>query len=175
MANIGNKELAEMALEHENAGKRKDYLYIDSCYEELIELYDIALLEISKMSRCADGMGDCGESIDPYEVLAASKIHQRSEDEAKLSQDDFDAEALLMSVLEEEKPFGVDELVEFLIDIQKLLNSFELDDSLNMITELNNKAVGSEYEAIISVMKEKMECMDVDGVREQIAELSKLL
>ena len=141
MANIGNKELAEIALEHENAGKRKDYLYINSCYEELLEMYDIALLEIARMTRCAEKMEKCDEFVEPSEVVQ----------------------------------FGTDELVGCLIDIQKFLNNFELDECLEVVTNLYEQGKTSEYEPILAAMKERMECMDVDGVREQIAKISNML
>lgn len=141
MANIGNKELAEIALEHENAGKRKDYLYINSCYEELLEMYDIALLEIAQMTRGAEKMENCDEFVEPSEVVQ----------------------------------FGTDELVGCLIDIQKFLNNFELDECLEVVTNLYEQGKTSEYEPILAAMKERMECMDVDGVREQIAKISNML
>lgn len=49
--NIGAKELYQMALEHENAGKTGDVEYIDTHYEKLIKQYDNVLKEIQTVRK----------------------------------------------------------------------------------------------------------------------------
>lgn len=141
--NIGATELAQMAEEHEQAGKNGDFAYIEENYEKLLSLYEIVLKEIVAVRRkerpenVADiklrdvkgrkerdaqfcGMPDAEASDNGQEMDAEADDGANSGTPAKRSLTDAELRSVLDNVIDMLNDFEVDEAKNILRQMKKM-------------------------------------------------------
>lgn len=141
--NIGATELAQMAEEHEQAGKNGDFAYIEENYEKLLSLYEIVLKEIVAVRRkerpenVADiklrdvkgrkehdaqfcGMPDAEASDNAQEMDAEADDGANSGTPAKRSLTDAELRSVLDNVIDMLNDFEVDEAKNILRQMKKM-------------------------------------------------------
>lgn len=141
--NIGATELAQMAEEHEQAGKNGDFAYIEENYEKLLSLYEIVLKEIVAVRRkerpenVADiklrdvkgrkerdaqfcGMPDAEASDNAQEMDAEAGDGANSGTPAKRSLTDAELRSVLDNVIDMLNDFEVDEAKNILRQMKKM-------------------------------------------------------